>query len=126
MVAISASGLPGLTTAPPAEFDGPGDAWSPETLLVAAVADCFVLTFRGVSRAAQFSWKTVDCSVEGTLERIDGVTRFSRFTTRVRLTVDPGADHGKARELLDRAEKVCLIANSLSGERRLESEIVAG
>jgi len=38
-VPLACAGLPTLTTAPPAEFDGPGDRWSPETLLVGAVAD---------------------------------------------------------------------------------------
>jgi len=56
--------------------------WSPENLLIAAIADCFILTFRGVSRAAT-------------------------------LAVAAGADHVKAKELLERAEKVCLVANSL-------------
>jgi hypothetical protein len=31
---LSAAGLPPLRSAPPKEFDGPGDAWSPEQLLV--------------------------------------------------------------------------------------------
>ena len=35
-VELQGGGLPSLTSAPPAEFDGPGDRWSPETLLVAA------------------------------------------------------------------------------------------
>ena len=34
----SGCGLPDLTTAPPAEYDGPGDAWSPEHLLLAAIS----------------------------------------------------------------------------------------
>ena len=38
-VDLDADRLPTLKTAPPAEFDGPGDLWSPETLLCAAVAD---------------------------------------------------------------------------------------
>lgn len=41
-VPIASTGLPAIGTAPPAEFDGPGDAWSPETLLVASIADCFI------------------------------------------------------------------------------------
>jgi len=123
-VPIASSGLPGIATAPPAEFDGPGDAWSPETLLVASIADCFILTFRGVSRAATFSWEHLDCAVEGTLERVGGVTRFSRYATRATLTVRPGADHAKARDLLERAEKVCLVANSLNGERELAVTLV--
>jgi hypothetical protein len=38
-VLIRAEGLPTLTTAPPQQYGGPGDQWSPETLLVAAVAE---------------------------------------------------------------------------------------
>ena len=34
-VTLNSTGLPALATAPPAEFDGPGDRWSPETLLAA-------------------------------------------------------------------------------------------
>ena len=51
-VLVEAVGLPSLETAPPAEFGGPGDKWSPESLLVAAVADCFILTFRAIARAS--------------------------------------------------------------------------
>ncbi|MEO8444258.1 MAG: OsmC family protein [Gammaproteobacteria bacterium] len=123
-VSVTSAGLPALSTAPPAEFDGPGDAWSPETLLIASIADCFLLTFRGVSRAAAFAWESLGCTVEGTLEREGGVTRFSRFQTRATLTVARGADQVKARELLSRAEKICLVANSLRGERALEITIV--
>ena len=38
-VTISSDMLPSLTTAPPRQFGGPGNQWSPETLLVAAVAE---------------------------------------------------------------------------------------
>src|SRR5687767_6001939 len=34
---LSTGGTPALPTAPPVEFDGPGDAWSPEHLLLASV-----------------------------------------------------------------------------------------
>jgi organic hydroperoxide reductase OsmC/OhrA len=123
-VAVTSAALPELTTAPPPEFDGPGGTWSPETLLVAAIADCFVLSFRGVARAAKFEWSALECSVEGVLERVDGVTRFTRFLTHARLAAPAGADAAKAKQLLERAEHVCLIANSLSGTRALEVEIV--
>jgi len=124
MVPVASSGLPDIETAPPPEFDGPGGVWSPEALLVASIANCFVLTFRGVSRAAKFEWAQVGCQVDGVLERISGVTQFTRFTTRATLSVKPGVDHAKARELLERAEKVCLVANSLRGERLLEVELI--
>jgi organic hydroperoxide reductase OsmC/OhrA len=123
-VVASSPKLPDLPTAPPPEFDGPGGVWSPETLFVAALADCFVLTFRGVTRAAKFEWRTVECSVEGVLEKADGVTQFTRYVTRAKLAVAPGADVAKAKQLLERAEHLCLIANSLKGARTIETEVV--
>jgi organic hydroperoxide reductase OsmC/OhrA len=125
LVSVESLGLPPLTTAPPKEFDGPGDVWSPETLLVAAIADCYVLTFRGVARAAKFDWDDLKCEVEGVLERVEGVTRFTGYTNRATLTLKPGADHGTAKELLERAEHVCLVNNSLLGDHRLVATVVA-
>lgn len=122
-VMISAPRLPSIETAPPLEFDGPGGTWSPETLLCAAVADCFVLTFRGVARAAHFNWIALDCRVEGELEHAADRTEFTRFATAVRLTLPPGSDEAKARLLLERAEHACLIANSLRGERTFSAEM---
>jgi len=37
---VDVPGLPVLRTASPPEYDGPGDAWSPEHLLLAAVESC--------------------------------------------------------------------------------------
>ena len=122
-VVLSATGLPDLDTAPPVEFGGPGGAWSPETLLVAAVADCFILTFREVARAGNLSWGSLQCTVEGTLDRVAGVTRFSRYLTTVALTLAPGADAALARSLLEKSEKICLVSNSLTGERDLKIHI---
>ena len=55
-IILKADNMPQLISAPPAEFGGPGDQWSPEHLLVAAVADCFILTFRAVARASKLEW----------------------------------------------------------------------
>ena len=78
---------------------------------------------RGVSRASAFTWTTLDCQVDGILERISGTSRFTQFTTTATLTVPAGADHAKAKELLERAEKVCLVANSLLGRRTVEVRV---
>jgi organic hydroperoxide reductase OsmC/OhrA len=121
---VSSAELPSFETAPPPQFGGPRGMWSPETLLCAALADCFILTFRGVARAASLEWLELECSVEGLLERADGVSRFTRFTTQARLTVPSDADSGRARLLLGQAEHKCLIANSLLGVRLLEAEVL--
>jgi organic hydroperoxide reductase OsmC/OhrA len=123
-VTLSAPRLETLRTAPPKEFGGPGDRWSPETLLAASIADCFVLTLRALSRTASVAWETVECRVEAVLERVDGITRFTRVVTHVELTVAAGTDETAARGLLERAEKGCLIGNSLLAERHLQAAII--
>jgi len=122
-VMVDAAGLPTLDTAPPPEFDGPGGKWSPETLLCAAIADCFILTFRAVSRAATLSWSQLECRVEGRLERVTGGSQFTAYATVATLTVPVGTDVDKARGLLERAEHGCLVANSLKGVRTLEAHV---
>ena len=123
-VPVDAPELPAIDTAPPPQFDGPPGRWSPETLLTASLADCFILTFRAVSRASRFEWTKLECEVEGVLERVDGVAQFSKFTTTAKLTVPAGADLAKAQLLLEKAEHGCLIANSMRGTRSLRSTVL--
>ncbi|HVW71286.1 MAG TPA: OsmC family protein [Steroidobacteraceae bacterium] len=123
-VSVSSPRLPSLETAAPPEFDGPGGVWSPETLLCACLADCFILTFRAIARSARFEWTRLECRVEGILERVERVSQFTRYTTFAELVVPPGADEAKARELLERAEQGCLVANSLRGIRALQTRVI--
>lgn len=122
-VTLKGAGLPPLRSAAPAEFGGPGDRWSPETLLVAAIADCFILTFRAVAKAAKLPWISVTCDVDGTLDRVDRVTQFTEFNVRARLLVPEGTKVDEAHRLLEQAERVCLITNSLKATPKLDLAI---
>lgn len=123
-VSLSGNGLDEIRSAPPAEFGGPGDRWSPETLLVAAVADCFILSFRAIARASRVSWKSLNCEVEGTLERKEGVSRFTEFVVHATLTVAGDSNEKRVHRLLEKAEETCLITNSLSCATRLNARIL--
>ena len=124
-VQLDSPGLATMHSAPPVEFDGPGDRWSPETYLIAAIADCFVLTFRAIARAARMDWQGLECQVTGTLAREQGKSRFTTYLIRARLTVPTGVDIAQARAALEKAEHGCLISNSLNGELHLETEVIA-
>ncbi len=124
-VPLAADGVRVIESAPPKEFDGPGNQWSPEGLLTAAVADCFVLGFRAIAAASKFAWISLESRTEGTLDRIDGKMRFTRFDTHAKLQVPAGADIERAKKLLEKAETACLVANSLNSERHLTREVTA-
>lgn len=122
-VTLASSGLEELPSAPPAAFGGPGNRWSPETLLVAAVGDCFVLSFRAIARASKFAWTALHCDVEGILERRDGITRFTEFKVRANLSVPPDANTDRAQRLLEKAEQTCIVTNSLTAATHLEAAV---
>jgi organic hydroperoxide reductase OsmC/OhrA len=122
-VALSADGVAPLDSDAPAEFDGPGDRWSPELLLTAAVVDCYVLSFRAIAGASKLEWTALDCDVVGALERVDGVLRFTRFDITANLELPSGGDAAKAERLLEKAERVCLITSSLKSESHLERSV---
>jgi organic hydroperoxide reductase OsmC/OhrA len=122
-VVLSSDGVADLPSAAPAEFGGPGDQWSPESLLVASVADCFILSFRAIARASRLDWDSVSCKVDGTLDRIDRVTQFTGFKVSATLHVPLGSNEEKARRLLEKAEHACLITNSLKAESELEATV---
>jgi organic hydroperoxide reductase OsmC/OhrA len=120
-VTLAGDRLPVIPSAPPMEFGGPGDRWSPETLFVAAVADCFVLTFRGIAGVSRFPWVSLECHVTGTVDRVARVTQFTALDVRARLRVPAGAKEDQARRLLVKAEETCLVTNSLKVQPHLES-----
>ena len=123
-VVLSGTGLPDLASAGPPEFGGPGDVWSPETLLVAAVADCFVLSFRAIARKAKLEWATLTAEAVGDLDKLDGFTQFVGFTITAELKIPNEKDRNKAGVILEKAEKYCLVSNSMKAASHLEASVV--
>lgn len=116
-------GVPSLPTAPPPQFGGPGDAWSPEQLFLASVGTCFLHTFRAVAAASSLPFTRIEIACEGVLDRADHVTRFSEIVLRPTLTLGPEVDHDRARRLMEKAERGCLVTASLSTPTRLEPTV---
>lgn len=122
-VRLAGDRLDPIPSAPPAEFGGPGDKWSPETFLTAAVASCFVLSFRAIASASKLSWNSLKCEVEATLERKEGVTRFTEFVVHAMLSVPHDVREERAHRLLEKAEESCLVTNSLTSTTRLDAVV---
>lgn len=123
-VVLSSDGIPDLETAGPPQFGGPGDVWSPETLLVGAVADCFILSFRAIARKAKLDWVTLECEVDGELDKLDGFTQFTALTTKATLTISDEKQLKKAEVILEKAEKYCLVTNSMKADSHLETNVL--
>lgn len=121
---LSANGIPDLQTSSPSEFGGPGDKWSPETMLAGAIADCFILTFKAIAQASRFEWLDLRCEVEAELDRVDRKTLFTAIRIRPSLTISDVGLMEKAERLLHKAEAGCLITNSMTAEISMSIDIL--
>ena len=123
LVALRGDGLPEIESGPPTEFGGSGEQWSPEDLLVGAVADCFVLSFRAIAAASKFTWAELQCDVTGTLDKVERATQFTALHVKATLKIPADADADRAKRLLEKAKQTCFITNSLKAETELEIDI---
>lgn len=123
---VGSEGLPVLPVAAPADFDGPGDAWSPEHMLLASVQACFLLTMRAIAKLSQLTFTSLESSITGTVDRTDGVMRFTEIVIRPRLRVPAGTDRERAIRVMEKSERACLITASLATPIRLEPEVIEG
>ena len=117
--------LDSLAIAAPKEFDGPGDQWSPEDLLVASVASCLILTFRAIATASKLEWIKLTCEAQGTLDRVDKVTKFTEIQINASLRINSQSENEKALNLLEKAEQNCLITNSLTTQVHLNANVIS-
>lgn len=124
MGVASSPGKPDVPVATPPEFKGHEGIWSPEDLFVASVNVCLMTTFLAFAERAGLPFTGYECDAEGRLELVDGKFRVTAITLRPKVTLAAGADPGKARELLEKAEAGCLISNSIRSEVTVEGLVL--
>lgn len=121
---LAAAGLADLRAAPPVEFGGPGDAWTPEHLFLAAIEGCYLFTLRAIARAARIEFVSLDLIVDGTVDRDNGAVKFTDIVLRPQLVVSDEIPLERVTRLLERVDHACLISSSLSTPVRVEPEVI--
>ncbi|WP_372748324.1 OsmC family protein [Litorivivens sp.] len=117
-----------LIVEPPPAFGGSGNAWSPEELLLAALADCYILTFRDVAARKGFVWRQIACRAEGVLDRVGSGVGFAAFNMDCVLQIDESVSKVDAESLLRKTAKSCFVSRALAVEPSLSTsvEILSG
>ena len=73
-------------TAPP-QFGGLEGRWTPEDLLLSAVASCYTTTFRTVADHSKLEYADLEVEVEGVISKTDSGYSFSEIVIRPNLTI---------------------------------------
>jgi uncharacterized OsmC-like protein len=81
------------------------------------------LTFRAAAQAKHLQWTRLKCIAEGTVDRQDGVMCFTGIHLKVCLTIPAAVDIERAKGILEKTEKGCLVSNSLKCQRELEKVV---
>ncbi len=116
---------PGIPGSSDPVFRGDRARWNPEELLVASVSACHELWYLHLCAEAGIVVVAYVDHAEGVMQETpDGSGQFERVTLRPHVTVAPGSDVAKARELHGAAHAKCFIARSVNFPVEHEPEIV--
>jgi peroxiredoxin-like protein len=116
--------LPDMQVDAPPEFKGHEGVWTPEHLFVAAVNSCFMTTFLAIAENSKLDFVSFKADAKGKLEKVDGQGLImSEVVLRPKLLISHARDAERAGRILEKAEKHCLISNSIKTQTRLEPEV---
>ena len=107
-----------------AELGGLQGRWTPEQLLLCALAGCFTTTFHDVARSAAFEYTDLEVEIEGSVRRTRGAgCSFSEILIRPRLTVSSEEQCEAGLMLLRRTKSLCMISRAITVPQTLEPTV---
>lgn len=121
---VTSDGLPPLEISAPPEFHGEPGHWTPEHLLTASVASCFLETFLSIARFQKLAVQSFRLRALARLEKLPGEGyRFTEITLTPEISVAQ-EDVEKALKVVEKAEKNCFVAKSLRATVQVEPSFV--
>ncbi|MGB8985758.1 MAG: OsmC family protein [Candidatus Sulfotelmatobacter sp.] len=103
-------------TAPP-QFGGLEGRWTPEDLLMTALASCFTTTFQAIAEHSKFEYTDLAVEAEGTVSKTDNGYCFSEIAIRPSLTILNEEQRERANSLLHKAEARCLVSRAATTQK---------
>ena len=109
-------------TAPP-QFGGLEGRWTPEDLLMTALASCFTTTFHVIAGRSTFEYTDLAVEAEGTVRKTDNGYGFSEIVIRPSLTIPNEEQRERAISLLHKAKALCLVSRALATAQKFEARV---
>lgn len=121
---LSSGSRPVIPGGPPAQFDGTDETrWSPEHLVLTALAQCLMLTWISLNKRSQIPLKGWESKASSVLEKTKEGLQFTSFKLAVTLKTEAGRED-EAKRLLETAKKYCIVANALKTPATLDATIL--
>ncbi len=110
--------------AAPPQFGGLEGRWSPEDLLLSAIAGCFTTTFRALADYLRFDYTDLEVEVEGVVRKAKSGYEFSEIVIRPKLTILNPGDVSVAARLLQKTKSVCLVSRTIAVPQTFEPQVL--
>ena len=107
----------------PSRSGGLEGRWTPEDLLLSALASCFTTTFHTVAAYSKFEYTDLAVEAKGTVVRTAKGYCFSEIVVRPSLTISGERNRGRAIGLLHKAKTLCLVSRALAAVQKFEARI---
>jgi len=107
----------------PTEFGGLEGRWTPEELLLAAMAGCFTTTVRAIAGNSQFNFTDLQVEASGTVRKAETGYVFTEITLRPNLKIASAEERERALDLLKRAERLCLVSRAIGAPVKFEPQL---
>jgi len=111
--------------AAPPQFGGLEGRWSPEDLLLCAVAGCFTTTFRALADYSKFQYIDLEVEVEATVKKAESGYEFTGILIRPTLTISSLEERPRADRLLEKAKRLCLVSRALGTPQTFDARVQA-
>lgn len=119
--ALSSASLPTLEVATPPNFPGGHEGiWSPEHLFTAAAEVCLMTTFLSLAEKAKLAFRSYKSEAEGKLDKVEKGFLMTKIHIRPTVVIAEESRREEVMKLLEKAEKYCLISNSMRTEVTVE------
>ena len=118
----SSSALNAIHFAAPVPFGGL-KAWTPEDMLLSAIASCFTTTFQAVASYSKFEFIDFEVQVEGTVAKTGSGYCFTGIVIRPKLSVPNESSQERGLGLLKKVKSLCLVTRALAIPQEFEVQV---
>ncbi len=106
--------------ASPPAFGGMDGRWSPEDLLLGAIASSYTTTFRTLAENAKFEHTDLQVEVEGFLKNAPTGYSFAEISIHANLVIPDESERARALKLLNTAKNMCVVSRALAIQQVFE------
>lgn len=115
--------LPPIICSIPPEFQGAGEAYTPEHLFAMAVTNCIIAMFKVLCSKSNLTFKDINAEATVSLDKDQANNILSLTEIFIRLNVTGASDKEQIKQTLDNAIKSCPVGNSIKTGKTFQINI---